>query len=194
VLEVVYRSRFAHLAHPPLEERALTFPPRLPRHAGTTAYLRRAEPFLTASNVDALNNTLGVIGALLGGTLFFWQGLRQLRASRRERLFGDHMLRVAGLERRIVELELSAELALEPLMELQRELLRLKSEALARFAEGKLGDQSTLSDLLAPIDAARDHVGSLLLHVRDNLEEQAQSEGRSVDAVWEEAAEAPERR
>ena len=102
------------------------------------------------------------------------------------------MLRVADVERRIAALELSATLQLEPLAELQRELLELKSEALDRFAAGDLGDQAALSDLLTPINAARDHIGSLILHIRDNLEEQADAEGRAATALWTEAIEKPE--
>jgi hypothetical protein len=67
--------------------------------------------------------------------------------------------------------------------------LQLKSEVLLRFTAGELGEQSALSDTLAPINAARDHVGELLLHVRNNLEDKAESEGRTVDSVWGEAAE-----
>jgi hypothetical protein len=44
-----------------------------------------------------------------------------------------------------------------------------------------------LSDLLNPVNAARDHIGDLILHVRDNLEEQADEQGRSAQAVWAEA-------
>jgi hypothetical protein len=97
------------------------------------------------------------------------------------------MLRVAEVERKAVELELTAGLELEPLISLQRDLLQLQSEALERFAAGELGGQATLSDLLAPVNAARDHVGDLLLHVRENIEESAASEGRTPSALWAEA-------
>jgi hypothetical protein len=98
-------------------------------------------------------------------------------------------LEIAAIERRIAELELSAELELDSLVELQRALLQLKSDALARFSAGELGDQARLSDLLSPLNSARDHVGDLLLHVRDNLETQALNEGRTAESVWEEAIE-----
>jgi len=99
------------------------------------------------------------------------------------------MLQVAAIERQVSELELSATLELEPLVELQRDLLRLKSEALERFADGELGDQAALADLLMPLNAARDHIGDLILHVRENIEERAESEGRTAQAVWKEEIE-----
>jgi len=97
------------------------------------------------------------------------------------------MLRVADVARKAVELELAASIELAPLMALQRDLLQLQGEALERFAAGELGSRATLSDLLAPLNAAREHVGDLLLHVRENIEEMADSEGRPRRALWLEA-------
>jgi hypothetical protein len=96
------------------------------------------------------------------------------------------MLRVARIERRVVELELAASLELEPLVALQRELLTLKSDALESFAAGDLGSQAALSDVLAPVNAAREHVGDLILHVRDNLEEVAETRGVASEKLWDE--------
>ena len=57
------------------------------------------------------------------------------------------------------------------MISLQRDLLQLQSEALERFAAAGLGNPATLSDLLAPVNAARNHVGDLLLHLREDIEE-----------------------
>jgi len=92
----------------------------------------------------------------------------------------------------VAALELSATLELELLVGLHRELLQLKSDALERFAEGDLGSQATLADLLTPLNAARDHVAELILHVRDNLEERAETEGRTAQALWAEAIKKPD--
>ena len=72
-------------------------------------------------------------------------------------------------------------------------MLELKSEALERFAAGDLDSRAMPTDLLMPLNAARDHIGGLLLHVRDNLEERAQAEGRSVGALWSEEIAEPEK-
>jgi TRAP-type uncharacterized transport system substrate-binding protein len=192
VLDAVFGSHFAHVSEPPLARSLLALPMRLPRHSGTRLFQARQKPILTEHDVEELSNTMSVAGALLGGGLFLWQAWRQQRQARRDRVFAGAMRRVAELERRVVELELSASMELEPLIEVQRALLQLKSETLDRFASGELGDQAALSDLLAPVNAARDHVGSLLLHVRENLEERAESEGKTVHALWSEVAEGPQ--
>jgi hypothetical protein len=189
VLEVIFESRFARIPEPPLHRSLLELPAHIPLHAGTIAFIGRNRPWISANQVDRLSNTLSVIGALVGGGLFLWQGWRQRRSARRDELFGKYQLQIAALEARVVELELSADIALEPLITLQRDLLQLKGEALARYATGDLGNQATLTDLLVPLNAARDHVGSLLLHVRENLEQQAETEGRSAEEVWDEAVE-----
>lgn len=189
LLTIVFGSQFARVVHPPLDRRAITTRPVLRRHPGTSDFLARDEPLLSARDVDELNNTLGVAGALLGGALFLWQGLRSARAARRDELFAGHMLRVAGLEQRLVELELASELDLDNLIALQRDLLELKREALDRFARGELGHTRALTELLAPVDDAREHVAALLLHVRERLEERANAEGRTVAALWREESE-----
>ena len=192
VLEIIYGSAFSHRIHPRLDRKALGLAPRLPRHPGAERFLARERPFLSSGDMEQLSNSLSVAGALVGAGLFLWQGWRQRRSRLRERVFAGYVLRTAEIERRIVALELSASLELEPLIALQRELLQLKGEALERFAAGELGGERMLSDLLAPLDAAREHAGGLLLHVRENLEERAQAQGRAVGSVWSEAAEGTE--
>jgi TRAP-type uncharacterized transport system substrate-binding protein len=191
IIDTVYGTRFARITYPPLDPSALAAPPRVPRHEGTLAYMRRDKPVITDDAVDTLSNSLSILGALLGGSVFLWQWWRQRRQARRDEVFGSYMLQVADIERRTAELELAATLELPPLAALQRELLELNTRALERFAAGELGDQATLSDLLMPINAAREHIGQLVLHLRDTLEDEAQARGRSLQAVWAEATRNP---
>jgi hypothetical protein len=187
VLDAIFHSRFARIVEPPLDRSVLALPRRLPRHPGTLEFEKQGQPLITADNVDEFSNTLSVLGALIGGSIALWSAWKQRKRARADQLFGEFLLRVAEVERKAVELELNASLELKPLIALQRDLLQLQSEALDRFGAGELSGQSALSDLLAPVNAARDHVGDLLLHVRENIEESAQSEGRSPGAVWLEA-------
>lgn len=194
VLAAVFSPRFARVVQPPLEPSVLSEAPRLELHPGTVAYIARNQPAITDETVDKLNNSIGILTALIGGGLFLWQWWRKRTEARLDEVFGGYMLRVAAVERRAAELELGATLALEPLIDLQREVLQLKSEALERFAAGDLGGQAALSDLLGPLNGARNHIGELLLHVRDNLEDQAEAEGRKASALWtEELAKGPPR-
>jgi hypothetical protein len=186
MLAAVFSPRFARIVSPPLEPAILTEPPQLELHAGTVGYVARSQPAITDETVDKLNNSIGIITALIGSGLFLWQWWRKRTEARHDEVFGGYMLRVAAIERRAAELELAATIALEPLIDLQREVLQLKSEALDRFATGDLGGQAALSDLLGPLNGARDHIGELILHVRDNLEAQAEAEGRKASALWKE--------
>ena len=186
MLDAVFSPSFARVVNPPLEAAVLSEPPQLELHPGTVAYVARSQPAITDETVDKLNNSIGIITALIGGGLFLWQWWRKRTEARHDEVFGGYMLRVAAIERRAAELELAATIALEPLIDLQREVLQLKSEALDRFATGDLGGQAALSDLLGPLNGARDHIGELILHVRDNLEAQAEAEGRKASALWKE--------
>ena len=188
VLDATFETRFAHLVQPVLDPGLLATIPRHELHRGTLAYLDRREPAITGEAVDELSNTLSVVGALVGGGAFLFQGWRQRQRARRERLLARYLRRVADVERQIVEIELGSSLDLDTLIAVQRELLELKSEVLDGFTSGDFGDPAQLAALLEPINAARDHVGDLLLHVREQLEEKAQREGRAPGAVWEEAA------
>jgi hypothetical protein len=192
VLDTVFGSRIARLTHPPLDRSVLQLPFYLPQHAGTVAYLRSDQPYVTQDTVDALSNSMSVLGALAGAALFFWQWWRQRRQAARDETFGTYLLRLGDVERRMAALELSATLELEPLAALQREVLELKSEALERFAAGELDSRAVLSELLVPLNATRDRIGALLLHVRENIEEKAAAEGVSAGRLWTDAIEGPE--
>jgi hypothetical protein len=188
VLEAIFDTRFARVLHPALDPAQVAAMPRTELHHGTLAYLARREPAITGQEMGDLSNSLSALGALLGGGAFLYQGWRRRQRARRDQLVGQHLRRVAEIERRIVEIELGASLDLDPLIDVQRELLQVKSDALDHLTSGAIDDPAQLSSLLEPVDAARDHVGDLLLHVRAKLEERARREGRSATAVWNEAA------
>jgi len=188
LLDAIFASQFARIPYPPLDTSVFALPPRLEWHPGTVAYLGRDKPLLTADSFDRFNDLFKRAAGLAGAVLFLRQWWRQRTQAKREDAYTAYMLRVATIERQVAVLELSATLELEPLAVLQREILQLKGDALDRFAAGELGNEATLTDLLGPVNAARDHIANLLLHVRDNLEDAAQSQGRTAQALWEEAA------
>jgi hypothetical protein len=191
VLDAVFGSRFARVAVPPLDESVLARPARLSWHPATLAYVQRDEPILTRNTVSGLSSTFSVLGTLLASALFLRRWWQQRRQGAREETFASCIVRVASIERKVARLELGATLELEPLVALQHELLELKSEALESFVAGEIGGDVALSELLTPINAARDHMASLLLHLRETLEEQAEAEGRTAQAVWTEAMSKP---
>jgi len=191
LLEAIFHSRFARGAYPSLTRPTLAAPTRLRHHPGTRDFLARYESFVTGEKIDELSNSLSIVGALAGGLLFFWQWRRQRRQEGLDEAVGHYLVRVAGIEHRMAALELSATLELEPLAALRREVIELKSEVLERFTSGELGGYATIAGLLGPINAARDQIGELILHVRENLEQRADAEGLSADALWSEAMGGP---
>ncbi len=193
VLETVFSAQVSRVAHPPLDRSLLALPGPLMRHEGTLEFQRRDQPYITQDTVDALSNSFSVIGAIAGGLLFLWQWWRQRRQAERDERFGGYLVRLAEIERRMTGLELAATLELEPLVDLQREVLTLKGDALDGFASGELGNQAALSSLLMPLNATRDHIGDLILHVRDTIEDQAQAEGVSATELWTDAIDQPEK-
>lgn len=167
VMDAIFDSRFARFQQPPLERSLLSLPARMTLHPGSANFRQRENPLLTANDVDTLSNALSVLGALLGAGLFVREACRQSGHHRRHSLFTSYLARIATIERQLAEIELSATLEVEELSALQRELLELKTEALEEFSTGVITSQSTLVDLLGPINNARDHIARLLLCVRE---------------------------
>ena len=104
-LDAAFTSRFAHVVEPPMNRSLLALPQRLELHPGTIAFVNRDKSIVTGDNVNDLANTLSVLGALVGGSIFLGRAWRQRRQARTDDLFGAYMLRVAEVERKAVELE-----------------------------------------------------------------------------------------
>ena len=173
VLEATFHSRFARIVEPPLDRSVLALPRRLHLHPGTIDFKNRGEPFITANSVADLSNTLSVLGALVGGSIFLWSAWQQRRRARTDALFGAYMLRVAEVERKAVEIELTAGLELEPLISLQRDLLQLQSEALERFAAGGHASSTTASVVSAPMRSSPFGFSGIIGWIRKSPSRQA---------------------
>jgi TRAP transporter TAXI family solute receptor len=186
LLDAVFNTRFAKVSHPPVDTKLLELPPELPLHAGTVEYLARSRPLITGEIIDALSNSLSILGASLGGMLFTWQWVRQRYRFRRDQGFEVYIQRVSDIEQQAMDMELSSTLPLRPLLRLQRELGHLKAEALRKFAEGELEGEELMSGFLSHLNDARAYLTRLILHERENLEEQARLQGRPPGVVWEE--------
>jgi hypothetical protein len=167
VMDVIFDSRFARFQQPPLDRSLLSLPARMTLHPGSANFREREHPLLTADDVDTLSNSLSVLGAVIGALLFLREVRRQRKHTMRHSLFASYLARIAAIERQLTEIELSANLDIPTLSSLQRELLELKSEALEKFSTGAIPSESTLVDLLGPINNARDHIARLLLCARE---------------------------
>jgi hypothetical protein len=191
LLEVIYGSAFAQLVQPPLDAKSLELAPEMTWHDGTLAYLQRSAPLIAGDLVDLVEKEVSIFGALLGGAFFLIQWLRRSYRRRRERSFESYILRIAAIERQTLELERAEKLDLGALLRLQEAQSQLKNEALERFANGELEGAELISGFITHVDCTRDYLTRLILHERDNLEDQAQLEGRDVHALWREAVVSP---
>jgi hypothetical protein len=186
LLETVYSPHFAQLAKPPLDSATLGLSPEYPLHAGTEEYVEFNKPLVAGDVIDLLEKGTSLVGGVLGGAFFLWQWIRHRYRRRRELGFESYMIKVAAIEEKALGLEMQAMLDLGELLKLQRELGRLKNEALARFAEGKLEGEQLISGFVSHVNDARSYLNRLILHERDNLEDRATEERRTPEALWEE--------
>jgi TRAP-type uncharacterized transport system substrate-binding protein len=187
LLDVVFNSPFAKVVVPPLDPRAQERPAELPLHEGTQTFLKRNTPLIADDLVDLIEKELSIVGAVVGGLFFLGQWLRRRYRRRRDRGFEAYILRVHEIERKGLALERSVTLDLAGLLRLQNELAVLKGEALQKFADGALEGEELMSGFLAHVSDTRDYLTRLILHERDNLEDQAHLEGREAHTLWREA-------
>jgi TRAP-type uncharacterized transport system substrate-binding protein len=187
LLDVIVASRFSQFVYPPLLPELLNLPPELAPHAGTTAYLHRKEPLITGDFIDMAEKSFSMAGIAAGGAVCLWQWLRRRARLLRDLGFEAYIRKVADIERRATEQELSAGLDLPVLLELRRGLVRLKQEALEKFAAGELEGEALMSGFLTQLSDTSAYLTRLILHQRDNLEDTARIQGRAAEALWDEA-------
>jgi TRAP-type uncharacterized transport system substrate-binding protein len=187
ILETVFSPPFAQITKPPLEANLLEISPEYPLHPGTERYLELNKPLMAGDVIDLLEKGASLTGAVLGALFFMWQWVRQRFRRKRELGFESYMLKVAAIEEQALALEMQATLEIKELLGLQHELVRLKNEALARFAEGRLEGGQLMSGFVSHVNDARNYLNRLILHERNNLEDRADKERRSAESVWNEA-------
>jgi TRAP-type uncharacterized transport system substrate-binding protein len=187
LLEVVFNSPFSQILQPPLYTQLLESPPELPWHDGTKEYIRRNSPMIAGDVIDLVEKEVSILGVVVGGLFCLIQWLRRRFRRRRERSFEAYILQVARVERSALALSRAPTLDLAELLQLQEDLTRIKEEALERFADGELEGEELMSGFLVHISDARDFLMRLILHQRDNLEDQARVQQRPAEVLWNEA-------
>ena len=187
LIDAIYGSPFAKVAKPPLESSLLDLPPEWPLHEGTLAHQERNKPLIASDVVDVLEKEVSIAGVAIGGLFFLWQGARRWYRRRRERGLESYLLKVMEVERRTLRQESSPTPSLAELLALQAELNALKGEAVRKFADGEIEGEELLSGFLTYANDARDSLNRLILHERDNLEDQAEAGGEPPATAWNEA-------
>jgi TRAP-type uncharacterized transport system substrate-binding protein len=169
MVDCVFNTHFAKVNHPPLDSKLLQELPEAPWHPGTLAYLDRDKPMVTGDFVSEIANAIQIGAPLLGSLFCLWTWLRQRSRFKREQSFESYIYKVTDIESRAMEIELETRLDLQSLISLQRDLERLKTDALRKFAEGEMEGAELLTSFLAHVNDARNYLTRLILHQRDSL-------------------------
>ncbi len=184
LLEVLYSSDFSRAERPPLEASLLDLPAEFPMHPGAAHYRQRNKPLIAGDAIDYWEKVLAITATLAGGTFFMIQWYAGRSRRYREASFAKYMERVLAIESTSMKTELSAQLDLRTLIRLQRELAAIKSEAVQKFAAGELEGEGLVHGFLDLVNDARNQLTRLILHQRDNIEEQAAQEHRDAGTIW----------
>jgi TRAP transporter TAXI family solute receptor len=184
ILEVLYNANFALAERPPLDATLLDLPSEFPLHPGSLQYRTRNKPLIAGDAIDYWEKVLAIAATVAGGTFFLVQWYLRWSRRKRETNFANYMERVLAIETAAMETELSAKLDLGELIRLQRELADLKSEAVRKFASGQLEGEGLIHGFLALVNDTRNQLTRLILHQRDNIEEQAALQHLDADKVW----------
>ncbi len=191
LMQAIFETPFSYVDDPPLKLEMLKVTPEVAWHSGTLQYAEQNKPLIAGDVLDSLEKEVSISAAVLGGLFCLWQWLRARFRRVRDRSFEIYILKVVELERQTLELEAAAVMNLPRLLAIQRELGQLKTEALERFAAGELGGEELMSGFLTQVNDVRSLITRLILHERDNLEEIAQLQGRTPEALWSEALAPP---
>lgn len=184
LLDLLYNSNFALAERPPLDANLLDLPSEFPMHVGSLQYRTRNKPLIAGDAIDYWEKVIAIAATLAGGTFFLAQWYIRWSRRKREANFASYMERVIAIENAAMQTELSAQLDLGQLIRLQRELADLKSEAVRKFASGELEGEGLIHGFLALVNDARNQLTRLILHLRDNIEEQAAEQHVDANAIW----------
>jgi TRAP-type uncharacterized transport system substrate-binding protein len=168
LIEVLFRTRYAKLVHPPLDLHRLEEIPEIPWHAGAVDYLERSKPALTGEFVSQLVNLFGIAGPVCGGVLFLWQSYRHRARLRSEERFETYIGKVSALEQEAIACVRTGDgqCDLAELKRLWYALGALKAEALDKFARGEMTGDAMLTSFLTHVNDARAHLDHLIDEAR----------------------------
>jgi hypothetical protein len=184
ILDTLYRSELIKAEKPPIDASLLDQTPEYTLHMGSEQYRQRNKPLIAGDFIDYLEKILAISATVFGGLLFAGQiYLRNARQQRETRLT-HYMERVLTIEKDLLDSESAARLELPKLLELQRELADLKSDAIKRFASGELHGETMIQGFLALVNDARNQLTRLILHERENIEQRAIEQNASPETLW----------
>jgi len=188
----VFNTDFTRNIIPGLDSSWLDLPNEYVLHPGVQGYRDRNKVLIASDLIDYLEKVLAIMATLAGAAFFSYQWYSEHRRQQRENRFGEFMTRVIRIEQQALESELSAKLQLVDLIRLQQELALLKSDAVQGFVSGEWQSPTMLNGLLALINDTREQITRLILHERENIEQDAEKKHVQPDALWRKEIDAPQ--
>lgn len=161
LMRVLFESEFTRRASlPALDPRQMETHLEYPLHEGARSYLHRNEPLMTNDDIEKVENLRSfAVSALLAGFVAWRWWVR-----RRMIGFEKYLDAVTEIEMDAVALEQSDSPDAEALLRLRRRLTEIKSEALEKYAEGRLRGDEQMSSLLMHVADVRRCLDSLFAH------------------------------
>ena len=187
----VFNTDFARNTIPGLDASWLDLPNEYVLHSGVQRYRDRNKVLIASDLIDYLEKLLAIMATLAGAAFFLYQWYSEHRRQQRENRFGEFMMRVIKIEQDSLQSELSAKLQLADLIRLQQELALLKSDAVRGFISGEWQSPTMLNGLLALINDTREQITRLILHERENIEQDAEKQHVQADMLWRKELDAP---
>jgi TRAP transporter TAXI family solute receptor len=188
ILGALYRSDFATVERPPIEASLLELPSEFKMHPGSQHYRQRNRPLIAGEIIDYWEKVIAITATVMGGTFFMVQWYMRWSRRKQEASFASYMERVLTIEQTSMHTELSDSLDLATLVQLQRELAEIKTEAIRKFASGDLEGEGMVNGFLALVNDSRNQLTRLILHERENIEEQAAQLEIDAKQIWKEHA------
>jgi TRAP transporter TAXI family solute receptor len=161
LMEVLFESDFTRRASlsrldPQKMESHLEFP----LHEGAKSYLHRNEPLMTNEDIESVENlrSFVVSGLLAAFVAWRWWVRRRMIG------FEKYLDAVTEIELDALALEQSDVPDTETLLRLRRRLTEIKSEALEKYAEGRLRGEEQMASLLMHVSDVRRCLDALFAH------------------------------
>lgn len=184
LLAVVFDSALTKNARPPVELDVMKSAEEFPWHAGAQTFIAHHKPLIAGAFVELTANGLAIIGSVVGGTFFLIQWLRRRRQNSNEAEFRKYLTSVLEVERELLEFDEHASLQLGRLVQLHQNVIALKRDVANRFFNGELDGQALMLGFMTMANDVRSHIARLIMHERDNVEDEANQDSQSLESLW----------
>lgn len=185
LLHIIYDSSLTRDARTPVEISAMEDSGEYPWHLGAKSFIHKHKPLIVGEVMGVLDNSLAIIATLLGGAFFLSQWYLQRRNRLRELEFQGYFNEVMDIEQKLLAFDTQVRMQVGVLIELLQRLSDLKSEVIRRFTNGEIEGERLMLGFMTLANDSRNHITRLLLHERENIEEQASKESASLSDLWQ---------